>query len=151
MNNMRFYPESMPPFAYEPTSSTFEIRDLPAGVGQGLIALRDFEVGEVVFAFTGFFTSEITLFTLQVRPGLYLHDPFVMGKVLHCCDPNMYCDMEKRMFTAIKPIKAGECVTMDYEQTEDQLYRAFHCECGAESCRGYIAGRLMHPMAREAS
>jgi tyrocidine synthetase-3 len=137
---MRFYPDFYPTFAYEPTKDRFEIRYIGDGVGQGVVSLVEFEPGDTVFRFTGVFSSEITLFTLRVNDFLHLHDPFFMGKILHSCDPNCHVDMETRTFTAIKPIQAGEFVTMDYAQTEAILYRPFPCECGAVNCRHFIVG-----------
>ncbi|NJL93987.1 MAG: hypothetical protein HC915_09775 [Anaerolineae bacterium] len=87
MKKSRFYPDFVPPFPNEPTQERFAIRQIGDSEGQGVVALVNFEPGDVVFGFTGFFSSEITLFSLQVTPGLYLHDPFFMGKVLHACDP----------------------------------------------------------------
>lgn len=142
---MRFYPDFMPPFEYEPTGDRFAIQAVDGGRGQGVVALVPFQPGDIVFRFTGFFSSEITQFSLQYAPGLHLHDPFFMGKVLHSCSPNTWCDMATRTYTAVRAIAPGECVTMDYEQTEDVLYRAFHCGCGAPNCRGLIQGRLVTP------
>lgn len=85
---MRFYPESFPAFDYEPTRDRFEIRRIGDGVGEGVVSLTSFEPGEIVFAFTGVFSSVITQYTLQVTEKLHLHDPYFMGKILHCCDPN---------------------------------------------------------------
>lgn len=144
---MRFYPDFMPPFEYEPTSDRFAIQAVDGGRGQGVVALVPFQPGDIVFRFTGFFSSEITQFSLQYVPGLHLHDPFFMGKVLHSCSPNTWCDMTTRTYTAVRAIAPGECVTMDYEQTEDVLYRAFHCSCGAPNCRDLIQGRLVTPEA----
>ncbi len=136
---MRFYPDFYPTFDYEPTTDRFEIRKSDE-VGEGVVALVDFEPGEIVFRFTGVFSSTVTLFTLEVNQSLHLHDPLFMGKILHCCDPNCSVDMQTRTFTAVKPIKAGEYVTMDYAQTESRLYRNFDCSCGASNCRGYVVG-----------
>lgn len=136
----RFYPESVVPFEHEPTRDRFSIITTDE-YGQGIISHVAFEPGEVVFRFTGELTPVMTLFTLQVRPGLHVHDPYVMGKVLHCCDPNMRADMSTLTFTATKPIQAGDFLTMDYETTEDELFRSFHCECGAPNCRHLIRGR----------
>lgn len=141
----RFYPDTVPPFAYEPTGERFEVRTIDDRNGQGAVALVPFEPGEIVFRFTGFATSEITQFTLQYSKDLHLHDPFFMGKVLHSCEPNMSCDMVTRTFTALRRIEAGECITMDYEQTEDILFKPFDCACGAPACRHHIAGRLLVP------
>ncbi|MBF0484001.1 MAG: SET domain-containing protein-lysine N-methyltransferase, partial [Candidatus Omnitrophica bacterium] len=54
---------------------------------------------------------------------------------------NTYCNMETRQFIAVKPINAGELITMDYLQTEDVLFRPFNCSCGAPNCRGYVSSR----------
>ena len=137
---VRLYPDRILPFVNEPTADRFYVRKFDDNLGEGLVSLVDFEPGEIVFSFSGDFYSEITLFTLQVRPGLHLHDPWVMGKVLHSCDPNMDCNMETMTFTCRKPIRAGELVTMDYDQTEEKLYRPFFCRCGSPNCRGFIQG-----------
>lgn len=140
---MRYYPASLPGFPDEPTPDRFRISQITDTSGQGIIALKDFEVGDLVFAFTGFLVTEQTQFSLQIKPGLYLHDPFFMGKALHSCDPNCHVDMERRQFTALKTIRAGDLVTMDYEQTEDELFKGFACECGASACRQVILGRAV--------
>ena len=139
----RFYPESVPPFPHEPTPETFAIRQIGDNVGEGIVALKAFETGQIVFRFTGFYMSEQTRFTLQVKPGLYLHDPFFMGKALHRCDPNCSVDMQKRTFTARRPIMPGEWITMNYEQTEDELFRSFVCVCGDAPCEGFDGNRLI--------
>ena len=138
--DLRFYPADYPSFDHEPTRDRFEIVQFEDGQGEGLISKTVFQPGQIVFAFTGDLLREITQYTLQVSPGLHIHDPYVMGKVLHCCDPNTHCDMERLVFTAVKPIYPGECITMDYDQTEEVLFRAFECCCGAPNCRGMIRG-----------
>jgi len=110
------------------------------GKGEGLQAVAGFRAGEIVFTFTGSVVNEQTLYTLQIEPGKYLSDPLVMGKVLHSCAPNMHCDMRTLTFTAVRDIAPGEMLTMDYESTEDELFRQFFCGCGAASCRGWIRG-----------
>ncbi|NQD36976.1 SET domain-containing protein-lysine N-methyltransferase [Permianibacter sp. IMCC34836] len=139
----RYYASISPPFAHEPTRDRVRVISTADGKGEGLQAMVDFSAGEVVFTFTGSVVTEQTLYTLQIEPGKYLSDPIVMGKVLHACDPNMSCDMRTLTFTARRDIKAGDMLTMDYETTEDELFRSFYCGCGASSCRGWIRGRLV--------
>lgn len=139
---MRFYPDTLPTYDYEPTSENFAIRRFDDNTGEGVVALRSFEPGDIIFRFTGFVLNEITQFSLQLSEGVHIHDPYFMGKVLHSCEPNASCDMETRTFTALKPIEAGACVTMDYGETEDRLFKSFQCSCGAENCRGVVTGRL---------
>lgn len=139
---MRFYPDFIPPFAHEPTTDRFEIRFIGDGVGQGVVALASFEPGDIIFRFTGTFSNEITQFTLQVTEDLHLHDPFFMGKILHSCDPNAHVDMATRTFTAVRAIRPGDFVTMDYAQTEARLFKPFQCACGSANCRGWVQGYL---------
>ena len=136
-----FYRKLCPPFPNEPTREKFAIRKT-GEKGEGLVSLVDIPKGDIVFKFFGQTTKSQSLFTLQKSPDIYVEDPLVMGKVLHACDPNMACDMETLTFTAAQPIRAGDFLTMDYETTEDSLFRPFECGCGSEKCRGRIAGRL---------
>ena len=137
----RFYPEQLPVFVGEPTRDRFEIRLISDGVGEGVVSLTEFRPGETVFRATGFFSNEVTLFSLQITPTLHLHDPYFYGKLLHSCDPNTYVDVETRSFIALKPIAPGDYITLDYARSEDYLFRTFPCHCGAANCRGVVAGR----------
>jgi hypothetical protein len=65
----------------------------------------------------------------------------VVGMLLHSCSPNAMVNMTSLEVVALHGIKAGDAITMDYETTEDVLYRAFNCECGSPNCRGRITGR----------
>lgn len=96
-----------------------------------------------MFVFTGNVLNKQKLYTLQIKLGEYIADPIVMGKVLHSCDPNMVCNVKERTFKARKQIKTFDYLTMDYESTEDELFRKFHCCCGATNCRGYVRGRKL--------
>ena len=137
--NHRFYPAKHMPFTNEPLRN--QIKIVRTGdKGEGLVARIRFESGHVVFAFTGDVIAHQTLFTLQIERGRYIHDPYVMGKVLHSCEPNMRCDMRTFTFYALRDIEKNEYLTMDYETTEEMLYRQFHCCCGSPSCRGIIRG-----------
>ena len=139
--SLRFYPDYMPHFEHEPTRDRFHIGYEGDDLGEGVRSLVDFLPGDVVFALTGFFSSEVTLFSLQIAEDLHLHDPFFYGKLLHSCDPNSRADVKARLFKAIKPIAPGDFVTIDYAETEDFLFRSFPCACGAANCRKTVLGR----------
>ena len=135
----RIYPDVYPRFEYEPTTDKFEV--VTAGsCGEGVVSKAHFVPGDIVFRFTGPVLNDRTLFTLELTPTAHVHDPYVMGKVLHSCDPNTFCDMATRTFTAVKEINPGDYLTMDYETTESELFRFFECQCGAPNCRGLIMG-----------
>ncbi|QOT00303.1 amino acid adenylation domain-containing protein [Brevibacterium sp. JNUCC-42] len=138
----RIYPETVPYHPFEPTKDRVEVINR-AEFGDGVISKTVIQPGDVVFRFDGPQLSHQTLFTLQKRSGLYVEDPYCMGKVLHSCDPNTVVDMDTQVFIAVKEIKPGNYITMDYETTEDDLFRQFECGCGAANCRKSITGRLV--------
>ncbi|OHD56607.1 MAG: hypothetical protein A2Y33_03615 [Spirochaetes bacterium GWF1_51_8] len=130
----------MDPFPNEPTREKFRIVKTD-DKGEGIVALVSFHPGEIAFRFQGEVRTEMTLFTLQIEPGLHLHDPHFMGKVLHSCDPNLSCNMRTLTFTVLRDIHPGDYLTMDYEETEDELWRFFDCQCGSPKCKGVIMGK----------
>ncbi len=149
--SLRFYPDYLPVFPHEPTRDRFHIGYENDHLGEGVRSLVPFSIGDVVFACTGFVCAEVTQFSLQLAPGLHLHDPYFYGKILHSCDPNTYVDVATRQFKAVQPIQPGDFVTMDYAQTEDYLFRRFPCACGASTCRKNVLGRLQMPAADPAT
>lgn len=138
----RFYPDHLPVVPNEPCWDDFCVLDVDGKRGQGVLVLRDFSQGSVLFRMNGTLSTEMTLHSLQMGPGLHLDDPYFAGKVLHSCEPNSYLDVKTRLFIATRNISAGELLTMDYDETEDILFRSFNCCCGAPTCRGVIGGRL---------
>lgn len=142
--NKRFYPEYVERFEYEPDHDRFRIIGDEIK-GEGIITLVPFKKNEIVFRFTGEILPYQTLFTLQIRRGAYIHDPYFMGKILHSCEPNLICDMNSFTFTSTREILPNEYLTMDYESTEEELFREFFCQCGSPNCRGLIRGWGFRP------
>jgi SET domain-containing protein len=56
----------------------------------------------------------------------------------HCCEPNAYMRTLHGhvLFFALRDIRAGDEITIDYEQTLHPDSK--RCFCGAKSCRGTI-------------
>jgi len=127
---MRFYPEIIAPYWMEPLPAEFAIRET-ASAGKGLFAKRRFPKGERLFVFSGILGTNITQHSLRVSTGNHLHDEWVMGYSLHSCDPNCTVDMKERTFTATRDIQEGDAVTMNYNETEEVLFRPFVCRCGS--------------------
>lgn len=109
--------------------------------GNGIYVKRDFKKGELVARSAGIMVPYVLQHTLQMTPDLHLYDPHFLGLLLHSCDPLVSLDMNKLEIWALKDIRKGEALTMDYAQTEDVLYRQFPCVCGAPNCRGWVTGR----------
>jgi uncharacterized protein len=56
--------------------------------------------------------------------------------VNHCCEPNLAADVGKNQiyYVSLRPIKAGEELTIDY--AFDRKQDPQPCRCGAKACRG---------------
>lgn len=109
--------------------------------GAALVASRDLEPGELVGDFQGKVSRAVGQHTLQMLPGLHVELGHSVGLLAHGCAPNCVLDMHALELLAIRPIRSGERLTIDYAQTEDRLFRQFPCDCGALECRRWISGR----------
>jgi SET domain-containing protein len=56
----------------------------------------------------------------------------------HSCEPNTFTRLtqERAEFYALRRIRAGEELTVDYGESHHE--GKLRCRCGAESCRGWI-------------
>jgi len=118
-----------------------EVCDTDSEYGLGVRTLIARRKGEVIHRFTGVITPELKQHTLQVSPGLHISETKVIGFLSHSCAPDCRLDMEKCELVALRDIRAGDLLTIDYAETEDVLYRQFACHCGAAACRRWITGR----------
>ncbi|MGA8726919.1 MAG: GTP cyclohydrolase II RibA [Acidimicrobiales bacterium] len=139
--NSRLYPEIVSPFSGEPSLADFAVAQASESMGEGIIALREFPAGSILASFTGPILPHITQYSLQLSTKRHLHDPYFMGKLLHSCSPNCEVDLTTQVIRSLLPIKAGSFLSIDYEATEDRLFRIFSCRCGSRGCRRLITGR----------
>jgi SET domain-containing protein len=54
----------------------------------------------------------------------------------HACNPNT--EFRGRTLVALREIRTGEELTIDYRHTEMTISHPFRCNCGAENCAGVI-------------
>jgi D-alanine-D-alanine ligase len=69
---------------------------------------------------------------------LWDRDPSEWAPQNHSCDPNTRFDGLD--VVAIRGIRAGDELTLDYAQFLDASAEAFECRCGASTCRGRVTG-----------
>lgn len=126
---------------YEPLQDNFMIVSSPEEIGSAVITKIHFEVDDLIAQCAGITLPIQTLRTLQLpNEIMFIHDEWFAGFLLHSCDPNCKLDMNTFQLIAIKKIKVYDVLTIDYEDTEKQLYQAFNCLCGSPSCRKWIEG-----------
>lgn len=119
----------------------------PTGhIGKGLFAKIDIKEGEIVFVAKGTLVEDdynddylTGPYWLWIREGLWL-SPFDVNPwryINHSCDPNVGIQ-GKVTVVAMKDIRGGEEVTIDYSITEDDPYWEMECRCGKRGCRKII-------------
>ncbi len=124
-----------------PLQSDFSVNNNDKEKGFGVYARKSFERGSLVSKFSGTILKDITQHSLQIDAESHIYDPDFAGLLLHSCDPNIVLDMNDFTIRAIKDIREGDALTMDYASTEDYLYRQFKCLCDSDNCRQWITGR----------
>ncbi len=126
-----------PPWA---APAEFVVRNSGDGREQGVFAARSFSRSSLVARISGVVVHARGLHTLQMGEGLHMYDMDFAGLLLHSCAPNVHVDMQRLEVWALRDIRPGEALCMDYTTTEDVLHRQFPCLCGAPACRRWITG-----------
>jgi hypothetical protein len=120
--------------------------------GEGMIAGRRFEAGEVVWTMTG--TPVFGAVTesgpnyIGIGPDVWLDPDLPLDHVNHHCAPNAAFGA-RRQLVALRPIGPHEEVTIDYSTTEADPAWAMRCGCGAAECRGMLYS-IQHSFAAQA-
>ncbi|HKR23781.1 MAG TPA: SET domain-containing protein-lysine N-methyltransferase, partial [Allosphingosinicella sp.] len=109
--------------------------------GEGMIAGRRFEAGEVVWRLTGKpvfgAVTESGPNYIGLGPDVWIDPDRPLDHINHHCAPNAAFG-PRRQLLALRPIEPDEEVTIDYSTTEADPAWAMHCSCGAQGCRGTL-------------
>src|SRR3989304_5679499 len=97
--------------------------------GRGLFAIKPIKKGEIVAIKGGRIIDWETL---------KKHEKLMMF-LNHSCNPSVGVRGEIT-FTAMRDIKAGEELTIDYAMIDDDNYK-MKCYCGEKNCRKVITGK----------
>lgn len=114
--------------------------------GKGIMAGEDIKAGDLIQYIRG----EVKFWVVKDKEtSLYGPNWIGLGKdtwidpdyphqyLNHSCDPNSGIKGKVAM-VAIKDIKEGEEITMDYSIIEGDELWEMQCHCGAKNCRGII-------------
>lgn len=121
------------------------VETIQNALGQAVKASRNFSPRELVLRGWGEHSPSRTKHTIQVDTASHIvpEKPFVW--LNHSCEPNCgllirpeHCTLE---LYALRPIKAGEEITVDYATFERQIdFMPKVCLCGSKKCRISVTG-----------
>jgi diaminopimelate decarboxylase len=98
------------------------------------------------------FVDEPTRYTLQVEHRRHVDTGGdLSGLVNHSCRPNCVFAVEQHALVALRPIAAGDEITINYLASELALARPFECSCGSLGCVGQVLGFEHLDAARRAA
>jgi hypothetical protein len=79
--------------------------------------------------------------SLQIGEGKHVFGrKETVGYLNHGCEPNAFLDFSCLCVRALKDIRAGEEVKVNYAATEYEMHDSFRCDCGSPACLGMIGG-----------
>lgn len=136
------------PFPNSWISPKLEIRQEETIEGRGMFALQPIGKGEIVTIWGGDVVPTADFKTLpeyqkrqsaQVEDGFYLvsSKPGPGDYINHCCDANAGLQGQI-VVVAMRDIKPGEEVCIDYAMCDSTPGEDFECSCGAANCRRLI-------------
>lgn len=144
----------MTPYRLSWTNPKLGKRRIASGSrGYGVVALARIRRGEVLSRFGGHvltlgelrrLPSSLQQIAYQVGDGLYFGPVAKAGLTVsehynHSCNPNSGFD-DSMTLVAMRAIRSGEEVTIDYAMCMSSYVLAMACSCGADGCRRLIRG-----------
>lgn len=118
--------------------------------GKGIFATKNLKKGEVAFHFVGKTVDwqHCTHRSLQVGRNEFIRPApnALPGFLNHSCVPS--CAVRGRnAVTSLRPIRAGEEITIDYSFTDSMPNWDMTCLCGAGTCRKRLVPFYKLPIA----
>jgi hypothetical protein len=109
---------------------------------KGLFAVVPIDSGESLIDLNAEETlSSPTRRSLQIGEGKHaLGSEETVGYLNHSCEPNVFLDFSCLCVRALKDIRAGEEVKLNYAATEYEMHDSFRCDCGSPACLRMIRG-----------
>jgi SET domain-containing protein len=135
----------------DPRFSHFKLQYGPSPIHRwGIFAAEPIPARRRVIRYTGQRINVREAWRRRIRQHLYLFwlssrfaiDGAIGGSgaefINHSCDPNLCARVTRGriVLVSLRPIAAGEELTLDYHLTGD--CREIACSCGAATCRGHI-------------
>lgn len=123
--------------------------------GEGLFALKNFNAGNIILKCNYskrkdlIHKRDIQKLSKEdqnhldyVGRNMYVVDYSSISKINHSCNPNAYSkykNLKQKYVVALKPIKKGEEITVDYAIDAADNWK-MKCYCGSKNCRKIIYG-----------
>ena len=122
-----------------------------------VVATRTLTAGADICPINGARTAQPTRWTLQVGARVHIEaDPaatvneqianFPWRFLNHSCEPNTR--ITGLRVVLLRPVRAGDELTFNYNSTEFDMASPFACHCGSRTCLGVIRG-FVHLTADE--
>ena len=128
----------------ETTAARVSVKPSRSGTGDGLFAGADIAKGDFIVEYTGTKITTKAADALKTRYLFELDDDWTIDGetasniaryINHSCEPNAEAEIQDEhiLISAVKNIKAGQEITIDYgEEYFDEFIRPTGCKCAAK-------------------
>jgi uncharacterized protein len=109
--------------------------------GKGVFANQDFKKGEIILKWDPLKLQEKDLDKYPKKYIILVDKKYFLMQspekyINHSCEPNAKTDLEAKGDRAIRDIKKGEEITIEYQ--EDNFSDNPKCNCGSKNCKGFV-------------
>jgi SET domain-containing protein len=108
---------------------------------KGLFAMDEIQNDEIIIVYGSTMLDRPTRTSVQIDEDKHIEGTEdTIAFLNHSCEPNAYIDFGGVYLRAIRNIKAGEEITLNYLTADSDLHTKFACHCGSPRCYGEIRG-----------
>jgi SET domain-containing protein len=109
---------------------------------KGLFALESIVKDEILIDLNGEDTlPSPTRRSLQIGEGRHAFgSEETVGFLNHGCEPNVFLDFSCLCVRALRDIRSGDELKINYAATEYEMHDSFRCDCGSPECLRMIRG-----------
>ncbi|MFI5279489.1 MAG: SET domain-containing protein [Gemmatimonadales bacterium] len=134
------------------------MRAAKAGDWLHVVAITPVKAGGTVLTLDGDVVQRPSRHSIQLDEGTHIEvtGDLALERMMrdhpwrftnHSCDPNTR--LVGRSLVALRPVRAGDEITYNYNTSEWELAEPFECRCGSPACEGTIRGfKYLEPAER---
>lgn len=107
----------------------------------GIFTREDIARDQSLLAFYRVPKSRVDERSLRFEQALYVRSAADLHCLIrHACRPTAYVDWNEFSFRALRDLKDGDEITLNYLTMYDAVESPFICHCGVEECYGMVRG-----------
>ena len=107
----------------------------------GVFVRQEVKRGDVLFSYHRCPPGQRDLRAIPMEHGVFLRSPGDLHCLIHHrCVPTAYVDWENLVLRALRDLRGGDEVSVNFHTIYERVATPFTCRCGEDGCYGEIRG-----------